>query len=172
MKTILRTPSINDAKALANLGRETFIETFAHLYDAADLHSFLNEAYAVENIKQALCDPENFYQWAEIDAEPIGFCKISNRQTLAFDSGDGKAVQLNQLYIRGAYHGRGVAHALMQWALDVAKMQDATDMVLSVYCDNARAQSFYNGYDFIHIGDTIFPVGTQDDHEYILHKQL
>jgi hypothetical protein len=41
----------DDAEALAALGRETFIETFGHLYSAADLRDFLAEAHTADRYR-------------------------------------------------------------------------------------------------------------------------
>ncbi len=91
---------------------------------------------------------------------------------LDYPNADASAYQLKQLYILAQYQGKGAAHQLMQWALQQARDAGASQVALSVYCDNIRAQRFYLGYGFSHVADTEFPVGDHVDQEFVLFKQL
>ncbi|MDA7535669.1 hypothetical protein N9055_00440 [Akkermansiaceae bacterium] len=50
----LKTPSHDDLSALANLGRDTFVETFGHLYSEEDLNAFLEEVYSERSVAEEL----------------------------------------------------------------------------------------------------------------------
>ena len=69
------------------------------------------------------------------------------------------AAELKQLYLLKPWHGSGVAHALMEWAIAEARESGAAHMALSVYSDNHRARRFYARYGLVEIGANVFMVG-------------
>ena len=64
-----------DAPVLADLAATTFSETFAHLYDPADLAAFLLEAYAVEAMAADLADPAKALWLVEAGGEAVGYAQ-------------------------------------------------------------------------------------------------
>jgi len=67
------------------------------------------------------------------------------------------AAVLNEVYVRPAYRGTGVADDLMEAALSTAREQDLPldRMVLDVDRENERAQAFYERYGFEHWGEMV-----------------
>nr|WP_234972400.1 N-acetyltransferase [Halobaculum gomorrense] len=67
------------------------------------------------------------------------------------------AAVLNEVYVRPAYRGTGVADDLMDAALGVAREQDLPldRMVLDVDRENDRARAFYERYGFEHWGEMV-----------------
>ena len=54
---MIRRAAPADAEALSALSRTCFTQTFGHLYDPADLETFLDEAYAPDVLRAELEDP-------------------------------------------------------------------------------------------------------------------
>lgn len=162
---------------LAELGRQTFCDSFAHLYKAEDLNAFLQEVFSAEAVRREMSNPRRQYLIAEQDGAFAGYCKIgycdaANGPSLDYDTGTKRVVELKQLYIRAAYHGQGVAQRMMAWALEAAREYRAEAILLSVYSENPRAQAFYKKFGFAHVADTVFMVGRHADHEFIYLKSL
>jgi len=158
-----------DASALAQLGRDTFTETFGHLYKPEDLAAFLvshNEAgWAAE-----LADPA-FAVRLVLDGETaIGYAKVGP-PSLPFDPA-GPSIELRQFYIIKPWHGQGIADALMTWVLEEAVRRKAEHLYLSVFIDNHRARRFYERYGFTQVGTYGFKVGNHVDEDLILHRLL
>lgn len=67
------------------------------------------------------------------------------------------AAVLNEVYVRPAYRGTGVADDLMDAALSTARDQELPldRMVLDVDRENERAQAFYERYGFEHWGELV-----------------
>jgi diamine N-acetyltransferase len=167
-----RTPKLDEAGAIAKLGRETFVESFGHLYAPTDLATFLSSVYTQSVVTAEMVNPLLRYQIAEETGQLVGYCKIGIGVTLDYDPGDRKIVELKQLYLRGATHGSGIGQALMDWALDQAVLEKADEMILSVYSDNPRAQRFYTRNGFSKIADTFFMVGSHRDLEYLYKRTM
>lgn len=169
---VYREASAEDVNALAELSRETFCETFAHLYDPADLALFIEDTYTPSAIARDMADPNLLYRLAEEEDQLVGYCKVGYGVTLDYDPGDKKIVELKQLYVRSTHQGAGVAQALTDWALAEAAAVDADAMLLSVYSDNPRGQRFYQKNGFRWIADTYFMVGNHRDDEFLYLKDL
>ncbi len=168
-----RSPLVSEITALATLGRETFVETFAHLYDAHDLNAFLDRCYSVEGVTSDFHNPHYRYQVASKGDDMIGYCKIGFSPTFDdYDVGGKAVVELKQLYVSSDFQGEGVAPVLMDWALHQATAHGAEEMVLSVWSGNERAQRFYRRYGFDWVADTHFMVGNHRDDEFLFMKPM
>ncbi|MFP8958563.1 GNAT family N-acetyltransferase [Natrialbaceae archaeon A-CW3] len=67
------------------------------------------------------------------------------------------AAVLNELYVRPAFRGTGVADGLMERAIETAREQSLPleRLVLDVDRENDRAQAFYDRYGFDHWGEMV-----------------
>jgi diamine N-acetyltransferase len=158
-----------DAERLADLGRRTFVETFGHLYKPEDLALFL-ENHVPEKWRAELCDSDYSVRLAEDDGVPAAYAKIGP-PTLPFEP-RGPSTELRQFYVLKPWHGTGIAHELMHWAIDEAKRRGAEDLYLSVFVDNHRARRFYERYGFTFVCPYAFMVGSHADEDHVLRLSL
>ena len=159
-----------DGPELSQVARRSFTETFGTLYRQEDLAAFLDSTFGAEGLPSHLTDPAYRVRVATDDGEIAGFCKIG---PVAFPGEwPANAIELHQLYLLGAYHGEGLAPVLMDWALGQARALGATEMILSVYVDNHRAQRFYRRYGFVEIGQYTFMVGSHEDDDRLMRLKL
>lgn len=160
-----RSCGLQDADALDALFKESFCSTFAHLYRPEDLNAFLaqctREAWQAE-----LKDERYAFQVAEVDGKPVGFVKLGP-PALPVET-CGRAIEIRQFYLLHDWRGAGVAHALMNWAIEEARVRGAQEMFLTVYTDNHRAKRFYEKYGFEEVGPYKFMVGSQADEDIIM----
>ncbi|NBR31524.1 MAG: GNAT family N-acetyltransferase [Sphingomonadaceae bacterium] len=167
-----RAPRRDEAAALATLGRDTFVETFGHLYRPEDLAAFLTSIYAEDSIARQLDSDRILYRLAEDAGQLVGYCKLGLDVSLDYDPGDKTVIELKQLYVFASHHGSGVGQALMDWTIAEAQARDADEILLSVYADNARGQGFYKRNGFRWIADTYFMVGNHRDEEYLFLRSM
>ena len=158
-----------DAALIADLFERSFVETFGHLYRPEDLAAFLAKL-SPEGFRGELVDPRYRFRLGFEGAAPIGFCKLGPL-SLPVES-PGRALELRQLYILRPWHGRGIAQALMEWALAEARAQGAETLYLTVYTDNHRARAFYRRYGFAYVAPYAFMVGEQADEDEIWKLEL
>ena len=160
-----------DGRDLAAMAKRSFTDTFGTLYRPEDLAAFLDQTFGEAGLPAQLSDPAFTVRLAVDGAgEIVGFAKTG---PVAFP-GDwpATALELHQLYVRGDQHGAGVGPALMDWAIDTARADGRTEIILSVYVDNARAIRFYERYGFVEIGRYVFMVGEQPDDDRIMRLVL
>jgi diamine N-acetyltransferase len=173
MTVIYRVPEAADSAALAKLARDSFVETFGHLYSPEDLNAFLDANKRPDVILGGLSDPSALYLIAEDAGKMVGYCKMGLNPVFAdYDPGERRVVELKELYILATHQGSGIAQRLMQWALDVARAHCADEVVLSVWSGNAKGQRFYEKHGFSWLADTHFMVGNQRDEEFLFMRPM
>lgn len=154
-----------DAVEVAGVFRQSFIDTFAHLYGADDLAAFLATKTPAQ-FREELGDPAFEFVVAEENAQLAGYVKLGPPELPVETPPD--TVELCQLYVLKGWHGSGVAAGLMDRALEVVHRKRARHVQLSVYVDNVRARRFYERYGFHPVGRYDFMVGTHADEDIIL----
>lgn len=158
-----------DLGAIDHVFRTSFCDTFAHLYSAEDLSSFLSK-FTAEAWLSELDDPRFHFRLALDGERIVGFVKLGP-SALPIDAG-ARAIELRQLYVLKAYHGSGLARPLMDWALEKARLSGAHQIYLTVYVDNHRAKRLYELYGFEAVGRYDFMVGNHADEDIIMRKAL
>lgn len=169
---ILRPAFLEDIPALAELGRISFCEKFAHLYSDEDLDSFLQQVYSIEGVTGDFHEPNFVYRLAEDESGLTGYCKIAIVSGYAEYSDAKRPMGLYQLYTAPDRTGEGIGAALTDWALAQARERGADAIQLSVYSENYGAQRFYERYGFAKIADIGFWVGKQRDAEFLYELKL
>lgn len=158
-----------DGATLDRLFDTSFCDTFAHLYKAEDLDAFLN-SFGVDDWEEQLKDPAFACRIAEVDGTAAGYLKLGPLKLPVEE--DSPALLLDQLYVLKEYHGVGIAHALMDWALEETARRGASRLYLTVFVDNHRARRFYDRYGFEAVGRYDFMVGNHADEDIIMRKVI
>ncbi len=159
----------DDAEMLATLGRETFAETFGHLYTPENLAAFL-ESHSPERWRAELSDPNFSVRLAEEGGRAAAYAKLGS-PSLPFET-KRAAIELRQFYVLKPWHAHGVGSALMDWALAESRRRCAEELYLSVFVDNPRARRFYARYGFEQVGTYDFMVGTHADLDLVMRLDL
>jgi len=159
----------SDATRLAELGAETFRETFAADNTPDDLAAHLASSFAPEIQARELVDPAIRYGIAEVAGEPAGYAQLVLGHTSHGVTAQ-RPVEIRRLYARRAVHGQGVGSALMTWALDEARMAGADAVWLGVWERNARAIAFYERWGFRMVGEHLFLLGTDRQRDLVMQR--
>lgn len=163
--TAYRDAVMADSANIAEIFRQTFVDTFGHLYPPDDLAAFLMTMTA-DRFRQEIADPRFVFRIAESDGAPVGYIKLGPPGLPVETPPD--TIELCQFYILPAWQGAGAARVLMDWALATAAARGAKHLQLSVYIDNHRARRFYERYGFTAVGRYDFMVGTHADEDVVL----
>jgi ribosomal protein S18 acetylase RimI-like enzyme len=167
--TLTRDATAADLPAIDAIFRQSFCDTFAHLYSEENLRTFLNN-FTPDAWREEFDDPRYRFRVAEVGREPIAFVKLGP-SALPIDT-DKRAVELRQLYVLKAHHGSGIAAELTDWALATARSGGFEEIYLTVFTDNHRARRFYERYGFDYIAPYAFMVGDHEDEDIIMRLVL
>ena len=163
---VTATPA--DAALLAELGARTFRDSFGADNTPEDMRRHLDSSFSPDRQLREIQDPA-------IDTllvrEPGG-TTIAFAQLRAGKISDGVpatgSVELWRFYVDRQWHGRGVAHDLMNAVKASARRRGATTLWLGVWERNARAQAFYRKHGFQKVGNQVFVVGSDPQTDDVL----
>ncbi|CAN5791647.1 GNAT family N-acetyltransferase [soil metagenome] len=155
-----RRAGIADAKALAEISRQTFYDTFTGTCTEEDMQSFLEQYFNLNQVMKELKNENDNYYLAELNGEVIGYLRFMEDYESFPHMKQWKALELKRIYINKAHHGKGVAQVLMTLFMNYAIENKYQVVWLGVWEHNMRAQKFYEKFGFVDSGQTHdFPIG-------------
>jgi ribosomal protein S18 acetylase RimI-like enzyme len=158
----------DDAASLAELGRDTFVATFGHLYPPDDLRVFLEETYTPQAFAEALVDAASALWVAEADGRPVGYAQVGPCKLPHADVTPGCG-EIKRLYLRRELQNAGIGGALLAHALEWLQAP-GRQLWIGVWSRNLGAQRLYGRHGFEKVGEYEFPVGNTRDQEFILRR--
>ena len=169
MSCTIRHATSADAQTLADLGQQTFIETFGHLYAPEDLQAFLDASHSVAAYAGALADPARALWIAEREGPAIGYaqagpCGLPHPDVRPEDG------ELKRLYVLADAQNSGIGAKLFSQALSWLERDGPRTIWLSVWSENHGAQRFYARHGFEFVDEYEFAVGEQRDREFIFRR--
>lgn len=167
----VRRAEAADAKALAELAARTFADAFGDSNTAEDMALHLTTKYGEAQQGAEIADPEIDVLVAEIDGAMAGYAMVHGGETPACVTLDAP-MELWRFYVDRAWHGRGVAQALMEAVDEAARERGADALWLSVWEHNPRAQAFYSKCGFFQAGTKPFVVGTDVQTDWVMLRRL
>ena len=172
----IRKATVADAEALSAFAARVFRETFAPDNDPMDMDAYLSEAFAPEKQAAEIADGSGVCLLAEVGETLAGYA------FLRIEAADGRdpsvalpvelPVELQRFYVDYAWHGRGVAPALMTACIDSARARGGATMWLGVWERNTRAIRFYQKHGFVDIGAKEFRLGTDLQTDRVMSRSV
>jgi ribosomal protein S18 acetylase RimI-like enzyme len=170
---VIRPARTEDAQQLADLGRETFIDTFVTgfgiPYPEADLTAFLNASFNADTIRAKLAEPGAAWWVAERDGALLAFAN-TGPNTLPHPDGKPSQAELRRLYVSKAAQGLGLGTRLLNVSLEWMEANTDGPLWIGVWSGNLKAQKLYSAYGFEKAGEYQYPVGAWLDDEFILRR--
>jgi ribosomal protein S18 acetylase RimI-like enzyme len=171
MTPTIRHASLADAPALAELAARTFRDTFGADNTPEDLALHLATSYAPEQQAREIQDPMMITLVADDAGALVAFAQLRRGDAPACVTGDAP-IEIQRFYLAAEWHGRGLAHALMVHAFDVAQAVGAATIWLGVWERNPRAIAFYRKFGYTDVGQQTFVLGTDHQIDRILMRSL
>lgn len=157
-EVIIQPLTIHDLETLQLLSRQTFFETFASQNTEANMTHYLETAFSLEKLSEELLDPDAAFFFSLWNDEPIGYLKIIlNKHPDGHQ--DARCMEIERIYVRSTFHGKGVAGTLFEKALSIARNNLIGYVWLGVWEHNPRAIAFYSKYGFSAFGKHDFFLG-------------
>jgi ribosomal protein S18 acetylase RimI-like enzyme len=167
----IRRATVPDAAALAALATDTFRESFEDANAAEDMAAYLAANFS-ESIQRAeLSDPRVSCFVATDGGGLIGYCLLRAVEPEACVSDRG-AIELNRLYVRRTWLGKGVGEALMRIALEEARRRGHATIWLGVWEHNPRALAFYRRHAFREVGGHDFMLGSDRQTDLVMERAV
>lgn len=168
---IIRQAEPRDAAALAAFGARTFFDAFGADNRPEDMTAYLAGAYGVQQQLSEVENPDIATLLVEQEGGLVAFSQIRRGPappcvTLP------APVEVWRFYVDRAWHGRGVAPALMTSALESARALGGASAWLSVWERNPRAIAFYTKLGFRDVGSRMFLVGSDPQKDRVMAREI
>lgn len=176
MPHTIRPAAIDDAAALSRLAAATFRETFESENAPEDMARYLAEAFTPEQQAAEIADPASTVLLAEHhgeshEAELVGYAHLVAGPVPEAVRGPAP-LELKRIYVARAWHGQGVAQALMLAAIEAARARGARTLWLGVWERNPRAVAFYAKYGFTRVGEHTFVLGSDAQTDWLFVRPV
>ena len=160
-----------DLASLCQLSRQTFSEAFGAANDPQPFQAYLDHAFSKEQLQEELAHPFSQFFFAERDRIPLGYMKlVAGKQPNGIQGG--KVLEIQRIYVRQEYRGKGVGKILMKRALEVAEHSQAEYLWLGVWELNPKAIAFYEKWGFEPVGSQEFKLGDEIQKDIVMKKDL
>lgn len=157
-----------DAAMLAELGARTFHDSFAKDTTPEDMRRHLESSFSAARQLAEIRDPAiDTLLMREAGGPAIAFAQLRAGKLSDCVPATG-SIELWRFYVERNWHGRGVAHELMNAAKARARRRGASTLWLGVWERNARAQAFYGKHGFRKVGTQVFVVGTDPQTDNVM----
>src|SRR5215813_2125055 len=119
---VFRRALAADAELLLEFAARTYYETFAPLNTPPNMQAYMTAAFNPAQFKKEFDDPQAIFLVAEIDGRLAGYAKLLEGEAPQCVTGDAP-IELVRFYIDAVWQGSGLASALMEECLGIAKQK-------------------------------------------------
>ena len=169
--TKLRPALPADAPSLAVLAERTFRDAFGAHNSPGNMDLHCAKEFGTGIQQQEIGDRELVTTIAEIDRRMVGYSQLRLQHAHASVAAE-RPAELNRIYVVAEWHGRGVAHDLMQHALDSAARAGCDCLWLGVWEHNPKAMAFYRKFGFEIVGSHAFMLGDERQRDVIMAVKI
>jgi ribosomal protein S18 acetylase RimI-like enzyme len=171
MKLLFRQCVPEDLPILQQFSRNTYYETFAHLNKPSVMDAYLEHAFAPDKLREELANAGSDFYFLYTDGDLSGYIKL-NEGRAQTDFFDPNALEIERIYVKSDFHGKGQGSILMNKATDIAAMRDKAFVWLGVWEKNERAIAFYKKHGFYIGGTHSFFMGGEEQRDYVMRRDL
>ncbi|MFM8321176.1 MAG: N-acetyltransferase family protein [Chloroflexota bacterium] len=160
MNLTIRRCTPDDLETLRSISRETYDDTFRAMNTPETMQAYLEEAFDPHKLLAELTNPHSAFYFLDLDGQLAGYLKLNDAPAQS-DLNDPDSLEIERIYIRRAYHGRGLGARLLRFALDQAAVAGKRYAWLGVWERNASAIAFYQKMGFVEFGRHSFRMGEE-----------
>lgn len=167
----IKAVTLEQLSLLAEISRQTFMDTFAADNSAANMQDYLEGAYGSDTLRRELQNPKSFFYFACDNKKLLAYLKL-NIGTAQSEEIAQNALEIERIYVKKEYKHQGIGTLLFQKALEVAKEQEKSSVWLGVWEKNDAALNFYKKLGFEAVGEHVFQLGDDPQRDIIMQKKL
>jgi len=115
-----RKAELSDLRELQNIGVESYLPHYTHMWKAGGVEWYLNKCFGDEFLECELSDPNVEYYIIASEDEDIGILKLVLQKPLP-DSDIENALYLEKVYFIKEWTGKGVGREMIDFSIERAK---------------------------------------------------
>ena len=167
----IRRATVADAEALAAFGRRVFDDWYRPDNTAEDMDLHLARTYGPDLQRAELASADVTVLLVTADAAICAYAFLQRGLRAAVIDGPDPCA-IVRFYVDRAWHGRGVALALMAASVEAARADGARTLWLTAWEQNPRARAFYAKAGFHDVGIDTFVLGHSPQVDRVLVRAL
>jgi ribosomal protein S18 acetylase RimI-like enzyme len=167
----IRRAVVADAATVAELAERTFADWFGPHNRAEDMEAHRERTYGEALQRRELEDPEWATLLVESDSRAIGYAQLRRSIPPPCVTGE-RPIEILRFYVDRAFHGQGIAQALMAESINTARALGGETLWLGVWERNPRAIAFYGKCGFRDCGSHPYLVGSDLQTDRVMVQSL
>ena len=170
----IRACDRSDAERLSELAARLFTQAYGPTHPEPTLSAYLEESFSVHRMRAELAASGiGMLLVEDTSGHPLGYAYLRESDAPPpVGVPEGRTVEIVRFYVDQAWHGRGVAQALMAGCESEAVRRGARSLWLSVWQEAPRPIAFYRKTGLRIVGTDTFRFGDRLDHDYVMAKPL
>jgi len=145
---------------LRALAHETFVDTFASMNTPENIASYTLKTFSQKQVSSELNVLGSSFFFACFGDDIAGYLKL-NTGAAQTEQDLPNAMEIERIYAKRSFLGKGVGKALMQKSIAEAKSANLDWLWLGVWEENERAIEFYKRQSFQIFGQHDFFMGDE-----------
>lgn len=167
----IRKCSVQDIPELRALMSQTFYDTYARHNSKETMDSYMARAFATKKLKEELLCKHSAFYFIYDRGQLAGYLKCNDEQAQT-DFHDDQALEVERIYVRSAFQGRGLGRLLIGKAEEEALKMGKRRLILGVWKQNPSAVRFYRRMGFYEAGSHYFVMGDEKQEDFVMTKDL
>ena len=160
-----------DLQELISIGKQTFIETFAHLNDPKYFDPYVTKAFTEAQILAELKNPDSQFSFLYDRGTLSGYLKLNFNEAQT-DIKDPESMEIERIYLLSPFQGLGLGRALFAHSLATARQHNIKYIWLGVWEQNTKAIAFYEAQGFYKFANHPFKLGDDQQTDYLMRLDL
>lgn len=160
---------------LSKLAQDIYQEHYLHLWQPGGAEWYMyTHAYAPEQIRQELRDPDNLHFLVYHKKNVIGYLKLKLYDSLPGEI-TGRILEIERIYLYKQQTGKGFGTEIMQFCESIAQKNNCAVLLLKAMDSSKAAIRFYQNQGFQITGTLRLPFPLlMDEYRgmYILEKKV
>jgi diamine N-acetyltransferase len=156
---------------LQEIGRSTYLDTFAWGNTPENMEDYLNTAFATNKLLAELEESQSEFYFAKEQEQIVGYIKI-NFGAAQTELRETNGMELERIYVSKAYQGKKIGQFLLDTAISIASNKEMEYIWLGVWEKNTKAITFYKKNKFVCISTHSFFMGADEQTDWIMKRLL
>ncbi|WP_445620919.1 GNAT family N-acetyltransferase [Kushneria sp. Sum13] len=124
MAIVLKKCGPADAMEVADIGRETYRQTFESHYDADVMAQYLDRAFDPDAVACELGNPQSDFWLLEVEGQMADYLKV-NRGDAQTESREEGSIEIERIDLLKAFQGQGFGRVLFDRAMAFARASNS-----------------------------------------------
>lgn len=150
---------------------ETFNDTFKDHNSPENMTAYLEKAFTEYQLEKELSNKASEFYFIYNNDVIAGYLKVNVNDVQSEPMGD-ETLEIERIYIRQPFQGRGLGKFLINKAVELAEAQNKSSIWLGVWDKNDNAIGFYKNIGFVQTGAHSFYMDEEEQIDVIMTKIL